>query len=142
MLTIGDKVVETLYSNRVTSENKRICAPNPVPLHSKLGCLLFSIGSSNIGTTLHGEDGGRKAIFPPFEVSKTSKSPVLGKVSQLILSPIAGTKNPLHALEIGPAKDQSPNTELFEGSFFNGTLFSLIYVTNYLDLRIFSFSLN
>ena len=87
-------------------------------------------------------DGGRKAIFPPFEVSKTSKSPVLGKVSQLILSPIAGRENPLHALEIGPAKDQSPNTELFKGSFFNGTLFLLSYVTNYLDLRIFSFSLN
>ena len=85
--------------------------------------MLFSIGSSNIGTTLHGGDGGGKAIFPPFEVSKTSKSPVLGKVSQLILSPIIGKENPLHALEIGPAKDQSPNTELFKGSFFKGTLF-------------------
>ena len=91
---------------------------------------------------MHGGDGEGKAIFPPFEVSKTSKSAVLGKVSQLVLSLIAGWENPLHALEIGPAKDQSPNTELFEGNFFNGTLFSLIYVTNYLDLRIFSFSLN
>ena len=45
--------------------------PLPCPLHSKLGCLLFSIGSSNIGTTLHGENGGGKPIFPPFEVSKT-----------------------------------------------------------------------
>jgi len=57
------------------------------------------------------------------------------------LSPIAGKENPLHALEIGPAKDQSPNTELFE-AFFNGTLFLLSHITNYLDLRIFSFSLN
>ena len=28
----------------------------PPPLHSKLGCLLFSTGSSNSGTTLHGEE--------------------------------------------------------------------------------------
>ena len=27
--TIGDKIVETLYSNKVTSENKRIYAPPP-----------------------------------------------------------------------------------------------------------------
>ena len=27
--TIGDKIVETLYSNRVTSENKRIHTPPP-----------------------------------------------------------------------------------------------------------------
>ena len=55
----GDKIVETLCSKRVTSENKRIHTPLP-PLHSKLGCLLFSIGSSNSGTTLHGGDEGRK----------------------------------------------------------------------------------
>ena len=45
-------------------------APLPCSLHSKLGCLLCSIGSSNIGTTLQRGDGGGKAIFPPFEVSK------------------------------------------------------------------------
>ena len=41
-------------------------------LHSKLGCLLFSIGSSNSDTTLHGGDGGGKAlhVFSRFEVSK------------------------------------------------------------------------
>ena len=49
---LSDKIVETLYSNRATTENKRIHTPPP-PLHSKLGCLLFSIGSSNSGTTLH-----------------------------------------------------------------------------------------
>ena len=42
--TIGDKIVETLYLNRATSEKKRI-RTLPCPLHSKLGCLLFSIGS-------------------------------------------------------------------------------------------------
>ena len=70
--TIGDKIVDTLYTNRVTSENKRIRAPPlpPPPPHSKLGCSLFSIGSSNISTTLHWGDGGGKARFPPFEVSK------------------------------------------------------------------------
>ena len=35
--TIGDKIVETLYLNRVTMENKRI-RPLPCPLHSKLLC--------------------------------------------------------------------------------------------------------
>ena len=45
--------------------------PLPCPLHSKLGCLLFSKGSSNTGTTLHGGDGGGKVIFRSFEVSKT-----------------------------------------------------------------------
>ena len=71
--TIPDKIAETLYSNGVTSENKTIRTP-PYPLHSKFGCLLFSVDSSNIGITLRGgggRDGGGKAIFSPFEVSKT-----------------------------------------------------------------------
>ena len=42
-----------MYSNRVTSENKEI---RTAPLHSTLECLLFSLGSSNSGTTLHGGD--------------------------------------------------------------------------------------
>ena len=40
------------------------------PLHPKLGCLLFSIGSLNSGTTLHWGDGGGKALFPLLEVRK------------------------------------------------------------------------
>ena len=75
---IGDKIVETLYSNRVTSETYE-STPLPCPLHSKLGCFLFSKGSSNSGTTLHGGDGGGNAIFSPFEVRKTSKSPFRAK---------------------------------------------------------------
>ena len=64
---------------RVISENKTIRIPPP-PLNSKLGCLLFSTGSLNSGTTLHGMmdglGGGReKALFPPFEVSKMSERP-------------------------------------------------------------------
>ena len=71
--TTDDKIVETLYSNGVTSGNKRIHTallsplprplPPPLALRSKLGCLLFSIGSLNIGATLHGGDGGGKAYF-------------------------------------------------------------------------------
>ena len=83
--TIGDKIVEALYSNRVTSEDKRIHTP---PLHSRLRCLLFSIGSSNSGTTLYGGDRGGKALFSPFEVREMSESPFRAIVSQLILSPI------------------------------------------------------
>ena len=76
--TIGDKIVEALYSirvQRVTIESKRIHTPPP-PLHSKLWCLLFSIGSL-----------GRKALFSPLEVSKESESSFRA-VSWLILWPI------------------------------------------------------
>ena len=74
--TIGDKLVETLYSNRVTSENKINYTP---PLHSKLGRLLFSTGNFNSGTTLHGGDWEGKALLYPFKVGKTSKSPFRAK---------------------------------------------------------------
>ena len=75
---IGDKIVDTLYSNRVTTQRtKESTASSPV--HSKLGCLLFSIGSSNCGITLHGGDGGGKALFSPLEVSKVSESPSRAK---------------------------------------------------------------
>ena len=70
--TIGDKLVETLYLNGVTSENKTNYTP---PLHSKLGRLLFSTGSSNSGTTLHGGDGEGKALLYPFKVGKRQKAP-------------------------------------------------------------------
>ena len=61
---VGEIIVETLSSNGGTSENKTIYTPRL--LHSKLEYLLFSIGSSNSGITLHGESGGEKALFSPF----------------------------------------------------------------------------
>ena len=79
--TIGDKIVETLYSNRVTTDNKRMHTHSPLPtlLHSNLWCLLFSRGSSNSSTTLHEGDGGVKALFPLLEVSKASETPFKAK---------------------------------------------------------------
>ena len=64
-LQSANKIVETLYSNRVTSENKK-STPLPDPFHSKLGCLLFFTGSLNNGATLHGRDRGGKALLSPF----------------------------------------------------------------------------
>ena len=60
---VGDIIVEKLSSNGVTSENKTIHTPRL--LHSKLGYLLFSTGSSNSGITLRGGSGGEKASFSP-----------------------------------------------------------------------------
>ena len=57
------KIVETLYSNGVPSENKIINTP---PLPSRLGCLQFPTVSSKSGTTFHGGDGGGKASFSLF----------------------------------------------------------------------------
>ena len=45
--------------------------PSPVPFIQSWGGLLFSIGSSNSGTTLHGGDGEEKLYSPLIEVSKT-----------------------------------------------------------------------
>ena len=73
LATIGDKSVETLHLNRATSENKRIRTP-PLSLHSKLGCLLFSIGSQNKGKTLHGGDGGGKLYFLLLKLIKRKKA--------------------------------------------------------------------
>ena len=75
---LGNKNVETLYSNRVTTENEGIHTPPPL-LHSKMECLLFYIESSNNGTKLHAGDGGGKAFIYPLEVSKTSESPLIGR---------------------------------------------------------------
>ena len=85
--TIGDKLVETLYSNRVTSENKINYTP---PLHSKLECLLFSTGSSNSGTTLQGGDGEGKALLYPFKVGKRQKAPFGRSVSTNFVATLHG----------------------------------------------------
>ena len=62
--TISFKIVETLNSSRVTSENKTIHTPPP-PLLERLGC---STGSLNRSTTLHGGRGSweRKSFIFPF----------------------------------------------------------------------------
>ena len=73
---IEDKIVEASYSNRVTTENKRI---HTSPPHSKLGCLFFSIGTSNCGTRLHRGNGGGNALFSPLEVGKASEGPFMVK---------------------------------------------------------------
>ena len=85
--TISDKIVETLYVNRVTSENKRIRTP-PLSPSFKVGMFVVFYRQLEQGHNIARRGWGRKAIFPPFEVHKTQKSPVLGEVSQLILSSI------------------------------------------------------
>ena len=60
-----------------------------LPPYTIQSWVFVSVRSLNSSTTLHGGDGGRKALFSPFEVSKTSESP-FRTVSQLILSPMVG----------------------------------------------------
>ena len=85
--SIGDKIVETLYLNRVTSENKRIRTP-PLSPPFKVGVFVVFYRQLEQGHNIARRGWGRKVIFPPFEVHKTEKSPLLGEVSELILSPI------------------------------------------------------
>jgi len=42
--------------------------------HSKLGCLLFSTGSSNSSTPLVGGDGEGKALFFPFQMANVREA--------------------------------------------------------------------
>ena len=76
--TVSDKIVKTLYSNSVTSENKRIHTPS---LSQSWGVLLFSIGSSNSGATLHGGDGEEKLYFSLLKSVKRQKAPLGRSVS-------------------------------------------------------------
>ena len=81
LATIGDQIVDTLSLNGVyiASKNKTIHT-HPSPLHSKLGCLLFSTSSLNTnGTTLHMEGIGREKLhFSLLELAECQKGP-LGK---------------------------------------------------------------
>ena len=69
----------------VTSENKRIHTP-PCPLHSKLGCLLFSIGSSNRGTSCMEGMGEEKLYFHPLKSAKRKKHSLGWSVSTHFLA--------------------------------------------------------
>ena len=69
---IGDKIVEILHSNGVTSGNKTIQTP-PTP---NLGCLVFSTDTSNSDTTWHREDEGRKPLFSFLKSVKRQNAPL------------------------------------------------------------------
>ena len=68
--TIGDKIVKTLYLNRVNSENKRIRTPPLFPPF-KVGVFVVFYRQLEQGHNIARKGLGRKAIFPPFEVNKT-----------------------------------------------------------------------
>ena len=65
---IGDKVVDSLSSNWVTSDNKTI---HTLPLPS----IQIWGGSKDSGTKLHEVGGRGEASFYPFEVGKMSERP-------------------------------------------------------------------
>ena len=71
----GDKLLRYCTQIGQLQRTKESTHPPSPPLHSKLGCSLFSTGSSNSGTILYGRDGGGKAL----EVSKTSETPFWAK---------------------------------------------------------------
>ena len=68
--TIGDKIVKTLFLNRVISENKRIRNP-PLSPPFKVGVFVVFFRQLEQGHNIAQRGWGRKAIFPPFEVNKT-----------------------------------------------------------------------
>ena len=86
LFTVGD--IETLSLNAATSGNKTIHT-SPIPLCSKLWCLLSFYWYLESGTTLH-RGGGEGKIKLPF-LSWQNVREVLGQGSQLILSQIVET---------------------------------------------------
>ena len=71
--TIGDKIVETLYSNRVTQEKKE-SASLPCPLHSKLGCFRFlQVARTSAQHCMEGE-GEKKLYFSLLKLVKRKKA--------------------------------------------------------------------
>ena len=66
-----------IVSNQIGKlQRTKQSTPLPPPFHSKLGCLLFSTGSSNNSTTLQGGWGRESFIFP---FRKTSERPFWAK---------------------------------------------------------------
>ena len=70
MSSIGDKIVGTLYLNRVVSENKGIRTP-PLSPPCKVGVFVVFYRQLEQGHNIAWRGWGRKAIFPPFKVNKT-----------------------------------------------------------------------
>ena len=68
--SIGETKFLRLYSNRVTSENKRI-RTLPCPLPSKLDvCCFVQIARTSAQNCMEGM-AQEKLLFPPFKVSET-----------------------------------------------------------------------
>ena len=67
--TIGDKIVETLFLNRVISENKRIRTP-PLSPPFNVGVFVVFYRQLEKGHNIAQRGWGRKAIFPPFGGNK------------------------------------------------------------------------
>ena len=62
---IGNKIIKAFYSTRVIStEKKRIYLPPHSPSFKVAVFVALTIGSLNSSATLHGGDGGGKALFP------------------------------------------------------------------------------
>ena len=76
--TIADKIVETLFLNRVILENKRIRTP-PLSPPFKVGVFVVFYRQLEQGHNIAQRGWGRKAIFPPFEVNKTQKKNSFGR---------------------------------------------------------------
>ena len=70
LTTIGDKIVETLYLNRVISGNKRIRTP-PLSPPFKVGVFVVFYRQLEQEHNIARRGWGRKAIFAPFEVNET-----------------------------------------------------------------------
>ena len=68
--TIRDKAVESLFLNRIISENKRIRTP-PLSPPFKVGVFVVFYRQLEKGHNIAQRGWGRKAIFPPFGGNKT-----------------------------------------------------------------------
>jgi len=84
---MGHKIDETLYSNRVTSENKRICTP-PLSPPFKVGVFVVFDRQPQQRHNIAWRGWGR-LYFPLLKSTKHQKAPLGQSVSQLILSLIA-----------------------------------------------------
>ena len=72
--TIGDKIVETLFLNRVISENKRIRTP-PLSPSFKVGVFVVFYRQLEQGhNTLHRGDGRGKLYFLLLKLIKRKKA--------------------------------------------------------------------